>query len=56
MWIIMLPRTVVYWQSSVGVGDKFGAEQLPAYDILAEKNFKELIPRNENNLEFKEVK
>ena len=28
MWIIMLPRTVVHWQSSVGVGDKFGAEQL----------------------------
>ena len=27
MWIIMLPRTVVHWQSSVGVGDKFGAEQ-----------------------------
>ena len=23
----MLPRTVVHWQSSVRVGDKFGAEQ-----------------------------
>ena len=28
MWIIMLPRTVVHWQSSVGLGDKFGAEQI----------------------------
>ena len=28
MWIIMLPRTAVHWQSSVGVGDKFGVEQL----------------------------
>ena len=24
----MLPQTVVHWQSSVGVGDKFGVEQL----------------------------
>ena len=24
----MLPRTAVHWQSSVGDGDKFGAEQL----------------------------
>ena len=31
----MLPQTVVHWQSSVGVGDKFGAEQLdpdPKFD------------------------
>ena len=27
MWIIMLTRTAVHWQSSVGVGDKFGVEQ-----------------------------
>ena len=31
-------------------------QELPANNILAEENFKELIPRNENNLEFKEVK
>ena len=27
MWIILLPRTVVNWQSSMGVGDEFRAEQ-----------------------------
>ena len=27
MWIIMLPQTVVHLQSSLGAGDKFGAEQ-----------------------------
>ena len=27
MWIIMLTRTAVHWQSSVGVGDEFGVEQ-----------------------------
>ena len=29
----MLPRTVVHWQSSVGVGDKFGAEQFVINNI-----------------------
>ena len=34
LWIIMLPRTAVHWQSSTGDGDKFGAEQLTWFKVV----------------------